>query len=117
VDRDAQFQYISEQASAFLRANEPVVSVDTKKKELVGISKTTVGELRPQRVAEAVNVHDFIDPNWGRAVPYGIYDIGDNKGWVSVGNDHDTASFAVHAISDGGRPWDRNRYPKRPVSL
>ena len=111
VDRDLQFQYISDQAKAFLGADEPVISVDTKKKELVGNFKNNGREWRPKGSPEAVNVHDFIDPKLGRAIPYGIYDIGDNKGWVSVGTDHDTASFAVHAI---GRWWltmGRNRYP------
>ena len=111
VDRDAQFQYISNQARAFVAADEPVISVDTKKKELVGNFKNNGREWRPKGSPEAVNVHDFIDPKLGRAVPYGIYDIGDNKGWVSVGMDHDTASFAVHAI---GRWWltmGQNRYP------
>lgn len=112
VDRDAQFQYISDQASAFLAAGEPVVSVDTKKKELVGNFKNNGRELRPKGSPEAVNVHDFIDPKLGRAVPYGIYDIGDNKGWVSVGNDHDTASFAVHAISRWWLTMGQKRYPK-----
>jgi hypothetical protein len=112
VDRDAQFQYIADQAKAFLDAHEPVISVDTKKKELVGNFKNNGREWRPKGSPEAVNVHDFIDPQLGRAVPYGIYDIGDNKGWVSVGTDHDTASFAVHAI---GRWWvtmGKTRYPK-----
>jgi hypothetical protein len=111
MDRDAQFQYIADQAQAFLAANEPVISVDTKKKELVGNFKNNGREWRPKGSPEVVNVHDFIDPELGRAVPYGIYDIGDNKGWVSVGSDHDTASFAVHAI---GRWWltmGQNRYP------
>jgi len=111
MDRDAQFQYIADQAKAFLTANEPVISVDTKKKELVGDFKNNGREWRPQGSPEKVNVHDFIDPKLGRAIPYGIYDIGDNKGWVSVGTDHDTASFAVHAI---GRWWvtmGQMRYP------
>jgi hypothetical protein len=112
VDRDAQFQYISDQASAFLAAGEPVVSVDTKKKELVGNFKNNGRELRPKGSPEAVNVHDFIDRKLGRAVPYGIYDIGDNKGWVSVGSDHDTASFAVHALSRWWLTMGQNRYPK-----
>jgi hypothetical protein len=112
VDRDAPFQYISEQASAFLAAGEPVVSVDTKKKELVGNFKNNGRELRPKGSPEAVRVHDFIDPKLGRAVPYGIHDIGDHKGWVSVGNDHDTASFAVHAISRWWLTMGQNRYPK-----
>jgi transposase len=112
MDRDAQFQYIADQAKAFLGANEPVISVDTKKKELVGNFKNNGREWRPKGSPEAVNVHDFIDPKLGRAIPYGIYDIGDNKGWVSVGTDHDTASFAVHAI---GRWWltmGKMRYPR-----
>ena len=111
MDRDEQFQYISDQAKAFVAADEPVISVDTKKKELVGDFKNNGREWRPKGSPEAVNVHDFIDPKLGRAVPYGIYDIGDNKGGVSVGTDHDTASFAVHAI---GRWWltmGQNRYP------
>jgi Rhodopirellula transposase DDE domain len=112
VDRNAQFQYISEQASSLLAAGEPVVSVDTKKKELVGNFKNNGRELRPKGSPEAVNVHDFIDPKLGRAVPYGIYDIGDNKGWVSVGSDHDTASFAVHALGRWWTTMGQNRYPK-----
>ena len=112
MDRDAQFQYINEQAKAFLAAHEPVISVDTKKKELVGNFKNNGREWRPKASPEAVKVHDFIDPKLGRAIPYGIYDIADNKGWVSVGTDHDTASFAVHAI---GRWWltlGQKRYPR-----
>ena len=111
VDRDAQFQYIADQAKAFLTAGEPVISVDTKKKELVGDFKNQGREWNPKGAPEAVQVHDFIDPKLGRAIPYGIYDIGDNKGWVSVGTDHDTASFAVHAM---GRWWltmGQTRYP------
>ena len=111
VDRDAQFQYISDQAKAFVAADEPVISVDTKKKELVGNFKNNGREWHPKGSPEAVNVHDFIDPELGRAVPYGIYDIGDNKGWVSVGMDHDTASFAVHAI---GRWWQTMRQTRYP---
>jgi len=112
MDRDAQFHYINDRATAFLAAGEPVISVDTKKKELVGNFKNQGREYRPKATPEAVNVHDFIDPALGRAVPYGVYDIADNKGWVSVGTDHDTASFAVHAIQ---RWWDtlgQTRYPK-----
>ena len=111
VDRDAQFQYISDQAKAFVAAGEPVISVDTKKKELVGDFKNNGREWRPKGSPEAVNVYDFIDPKLGRAVPYGIYDIGDNKGWVSVGTDHDTASFAVHAISRWWLTMGQKRYP------
>jgi hypothetical protein len=112
VDRDAQFHYINDQATAFLAAVEPVISVDTKKKELVGDFKNSGREYRPQASPETVNVHDFIDPKLGRAVPYGVYDIADNKGWVSVGTDHDTASFAVHAIKRWWLSMGKTRYPK-----
>lgn len=112
VDRDAQFHYINDQATAFLAAAEPVISVDTKKKELVGDFKNSGREYRPQASPETVNVHDFIDPKLGRAVPYGVYDIADNKGWVSVGTDHDTASFAVHAIKRWWLSMGKTRYPK-----
>src|SRR5216683_2065658 len=112
IDRDAQFHYINTQAKAFLAANEPVISVDTKKKELVGNFKNNGREYRPKATPEAVNVHDFIDPELGRAVPYGVYDITDNKGWVSVGTDHDTASFAVHAIARWWLTMGQARYPK-----
>jgi len=112
VDRDAQFRYIGDQAGIFLAADEPVISVDTKKKELVGNFKNNGREWRPKGSPEAVNVHDFIDPKLGRAIPYGIYDIGDNKGWVSVGTDHDTASFAVHAIYRWWVTMGQSRYPQ-----
>jgi hypothetical protein len=112
IDRDAQFQYINTQAMAFLAANEPVISVDTKKKELVGNFKNNGREWRRQGVPELVNVHDFIDPKLSRAVPYGVYDINNNVGWVSVGTDHDTASFAVNAIRRWWRTMGRKRHPK-----
>ncbi len=97
-DRDAQFRYINKQVKDFLSAGDPVISVDTKKKELIGDFKNNGCEWRPEGTPETVNVHDFPDPELGRAVPYGVYDIGNNSGWVSVGNDHDTAAFAVNAI-------------------
>ena len=112
MDRNAQFQYLNDQATAFLKANEPVVSVDTKKKELVGNYKNNGREWRPRGVPEVVNVHDFIDPKLGRAVPCGVYDIADNKGWVSVGTDHDTASFAVQAIRRWWTTMGQPRYPQ-----
>ena len=112
IDRDAQFQYINTQAMAFLAANEPVVSVDTKKKELVGNFKNNGREWRPEGTPERVNVHDFIDRKLGRAVPYGVYDITNNVGWVSVGTDHDTAAFAVNAIRRWWRTMGRKRHPK-----
>jgi hypothetical protein len=112
IDRDAQFQYINTQATVFLAANEPVISVDTKKKELVGNFKNNGREFRPKGTPELVNVHDFIDPKLGRAVPYGVYDINNNVGWVSVGTDHDTACFAVNAIRRWWRTMGKKRHPK-----
>jgi hypothetical protein len=112
IDRNAQFEYINRQAKAFLTANEPVVSVDTKKKELVGNFKNNGREWRRNGMPELVNVHDFIDPKLRRAVPYGVYDITNNVGWVSVGTDHDTASFAVHAIRRWWRTMGKKRHPK-----
>jgi transposase len=97
-DRDAQFEHINRRVRQFLRAGDPVVSVDTKKKELVGNFKNGGRELRPQGKPEPVLVHDFVIPELGRAIPYGVYDVGHNRGWVSVGIDHDTASFAVESI-------------------
>ena len=111
IDRDAQFNYINTQAKAFLAANEPVISVDTKKKELVGNFKNAGREWRRQGQPEIVNVHDFIDPKLARAVPYGVYDINNNLGWVSVGTDHDTASFAVHAIRRWWTSMGKKRHP------
>ena len=117
IDRDAQFNYINTQAKAFLAANEPVISVDTKKKELVGNFKNAGREWRPKGTPEEVNVHDFIDPKLKRAVPYGVYDINNNTGWVSVGTDHDTAAFAVNAIHRWWKAMGKNRYPKPKALL
>jgi transposase len=110
-DRDAQFGYINDQVKAALAAGEPAISVDTKKKELVGDFKNAGREWRPQGQPEAVRVHDFLIPELGRAVPYGVYDIGENVGWVSVGVDHDTASFAVNAIRRWWQLMGSARYP------
>jgi transposase len=110
-DRDAQFGYINERVKAALAAGEPAISVDTKKKELVGDFKNGGREWRPQGQPETVRVHDFLIPGLGRAVPYGVYDIGENAGWVSVGIDHDTASFAVNAIRRWWHEMGRTRYP------
>lgn len=112
IDRDAQFNYINTQAKAFLAANEPVISVDTKKKELLGNFKNNGREWRRNGAPEQVNVHDFIDPKLSRAVPYGVYDITNNVGWVSVGTDHDTATFAVNAIRRWWRTMGMKRHPK-----
>jgi transposase len=110
-DRDAQFTYINEQVKAALATGEPAVSVDTKKKELVGDFKNAGREWRPKGSPEPVRVHDFLIKQLGRAVPYGVYDIGENAGWVSVGVDHDTASFAVNAIRRWWQTMGQARYP------
>jgi len=111
-DRNAQFNYINDQVKAALAAGQPAISVDTKKKELVGDFKNNGREYRPKGDPEKVKVHDFLIPDLGRAAPYGVYDIADNTGWVSVGIDHDTASFAVNSIRCWWRTMGRERYPK-----
>ena len=97
-DRDAQFRYINGQVRRFQTKGHPAVSVDTKKKELVGDFKNPGREWRPKGQPEPVRVHDFLIPEQGKAIPYGVYDLQRNEGWVSVGIDHDTGSFAVNAI-------------------
>jgi transposase len=111
-DRDAQFNYISDQVKAALADSQPAISVDTKKKELVGDFKNNGREYRPKGDPEKVRVHDFLIPELGRASPYGVYDIADNSGWVSVGIDHDTASFAVNSIRRWWQAMGRERYPQ-----
>jgi hypothetical protein len=111
-DRDAQFRYINDQAAAELRARRPVISVDTKKKELVGAYKNAGREWRPKGDPIEVLMHDFPDPDVPKAVPYGIYDIGENKGWVNVGMSADTAEFAVQSIRQWWRYMGKPRYPK-----
>src|SRR4051794_40523601 len=101
ADRDGQFAHINARACAFQAAGQPVISVDTKKKELIGPFKNGGSDYRPKGSPEAVNVHDFPDKSLGKVAPYGIYDPLDNRGWVSLGIDHDTAEFAVNAI----RTW------------
>jgi transposase len=98
-DRDAQFGYLNDQAQEFMAAGDAVISVDTKKKELVGAYKNGGREWNPAGEPEQVKVHDFLDPALGKANPYGVYDVGTNTGWVSVGTDHDTAGFAVNTIA------------------
>jgi hypothetical protein len=100
-DRDGQFAHINARACTFQDAGRPVISVDTKKKELIGPFKNGGSDYRPKGSPEAVNVHDFADKTLGKVAPYGIYDPLDNRGWVSLGIDHDTAEFAVNAI----RTW------------
>jgi hypothetical protein len=116
-DRDARFAYINAKVKAALAAGQPVISVDTKKKQLVGDFKNAGRELRPNGQPEPVRVHDFLIPEPGRAVPYGVYDIAGNTGWVSVGIDHDTASFAVNAIRRWWRTMGCQRYPDASALL
>ena len=114
-DRDAQFGYINTQVTTALAEQQPVISVDTKKKELVGDFRNTGREYRPQGNPEEVRVHDFLIKELGRAVPYGIYDLAANSGWVSVGVDHDTAAFAVNSASaSGGAPSVGDAIPRQP---
>src|SRR6266511_4389872 len=101
-DRDGQFRYVNEQAKDHLGAGQPVISVDTKKKEVVGNLSNKGREWQPKGNPVRVDVHDFPDPQVGKAIPYGVYDLGADQGWVSVGEDHDTAAFAVATI---GRWW------------
>lgn len=110
-DRNAQFEYINDKTQAALSAGQPVISVDTKKKELVGPYKNGGKEWRPQGEPEEVKVHDFVDKELGRANPYGVYDLASNTGWVSVGTDHDTASFAVATIRRWWFAMGRSVYP------
>jgi transposase len=111
-DRNAQFEYINRQVRACLRRGDPVISIDTKKKELVGNFKNGGREPRPAGDPERVLVHDFVVPELGRAIPYGVYDVGGNLGWVSVGIDHDTASFAVESIRRWWQHMGQPRYPQ-----
>lgn len=97
-DRNAQFEHINAKVQQYIGRQQPVISVDTKKKELVGDFKNSGQTWRPKGKPEKVRVHDFVIPELGRAAPYGVYDLAQNTGWVSVGVDHDTASFAVETI-------------------
>ncbi len=110
-DRDAQFRYINELAESYQRRRQPVISVDTKKKELVGDFKNAGREWEPQGRPARVRVHDFEVPDLGKAIPYGAYDLQRNQGWVSVGIDHDTASFAVNTIRRWWAAMGRAAYP------
>jgi hypothetical protein len=111
-DRDAQFGYINQQAIAALKEGRPVVSVDTQKKELVGEYKNSGQEWRPRGQPQTVNVHDFPDKKLGKAIPYGVYDVANNEGWVSVGTNHDTAEFAAASIGRWWREMGRQRFPR-----
>jgi transposase len=110
-DRDAQFIYLADQAAEHLAAGAPVVSVDAKKKELVGQFKNGGQDWRPAGAPVPVKVHDFLDPALGKAIPYGVYDIGANSGWVSVGSDHDTAAFAVATLRNWWEHEGHAAYP------
>ena len=110
-DRDAQFAYINASVTRMLAGQEPVISVDTKKKELVGDFKNGGREWRPRGDPEEVRVHDFLIKELGRAVPYGVYDLAANEGWVSVGIDHDTAAFAVQTIRSWWHNVGHQQYP------
>jgi len=111
-DRDAQFQHINNRVLEVQAAGQPVISVDTKKKELIGNFKNAGTDYRPQGRPQRVDVHDFPDKELGKAIPYGVYDITDNSGWVSVGITHDTAQFAVNSIRRWLEKMGRQRYPK-----
>jgi len=108
-DRDTQFRSINQHVRRFQAAGQPVISVDTKKKELVGEFKNAGRQWRPQGEPTLVRVHDFLIPTRGKAIPYGVYDLTRNAGWVGVGIDHDTATFAVRTI---GRWWRRMGQPR-----
>ena len=110
-DRNAQFEFINGKTEAAFSVGNPVISVDTKKKELVGQYKNGGKEWRPQGQPEAVKVHDFVDDELGRANPYGVYDLRNNSAWVSVGTDHDTASFAVATVRRWWFSMGKGVYP------
>lgn len=116
VDRDAQFNYINEKVSIFQAQNYPVISVDTKKKENIGNFKNNGKTYRPKGQPILVNTHDFQDKDLGKIAPYGVYDIINNKGWVSIGIDHDTAEFAVNSIRTWWNKYGSFLYDK-PKSL
>jgi len=111
-DRNAQFAYINDQVLAFQRHRQPAISIDTKKKELVGDFKNGGREWRPRGRPEEVRMHDFPDPKMKKAIPYGVYDLARNEGWVSVGIDHDTARFAAASIKRWWRKMGKKRYPR-----
>ena len=113
-DRNAQFEYINAAAGEHLAAGQPVISIDCKKKELVGDYANTGKEWEPEGSPTRVGVHDFPDPDMPKAIPYGVYDIGGNEGWVNVGDDHDTPAFAVRRSPGGGNGWAKLATRTRP---
>jgi Rhodopirellula transposase DDE domain len=110
-DRDGQFRYLGDTAQRFVDDGQPVISVDTKKKELIGDYANGGAEWSPAGRPERVQVHDFVDPEAGKAIPYGIYDLANNEGWVSVGDTADTAEFAVESIRRWWQQMGRARFP------
>ena len=110
-DRDAQFRYLNDMAAAFVDDAQPAISVDTKKKELIGDFANGGSEWQPGGEPERVRVHDFMDPTLGKVVPYGIYDVANNEGWVNVGDNADTAEFAVNSIRRWWMEMGRTRFP------
>jgi hypothetical protein len=110
-DRDGQFEHLNTRVATFQASGQPVISVDTKKKELVGDFKNGGREWQPEGAPEPVRVHDFVDKELGKAIPYGVYDVTANRGWVSVGVDHDTSAFAVQAIRTWWQQMGREQYP------
>jgi hypothetical protein len=111
-DRNAQFEHINTTVKRFQKRGQPVISVDTKKKELVGEFKNGGREWQRKGEPLTVKTHDFMDPDLGKAIPYGVYDLSRNEGWVSVGIDHDTAQFAVQAIHRWWKKMGAKRYPE-----
>jgi DDE family transposase len=111
-DRDAQFEYINRQVRRVQKRGQPVISIDTKKKELIGDFKNAGQEWRPKRTPQKVRVHDFKDENLGKAIPYGVYDLANNQGWVSIGIDHDTAHFAANSIRRWWNDMGCARFPR-----
>lgn len=111
-DRNAQFEFINQDVKKQLTAHQPVISVDTKKKELVGNFKNSGREWRTQGQPREVNMHDFVNPELGKVIPYGVYDIDRNHGWVNLGIDSDTAEFAVESIRRWWKKIGRRKYPK-----
>jgi hypothetical protein len=111
-DRNAQFEYLNAAVARFQKRGQPAISVDTKKKELVGDFRNGGREWRPQGQPEEVRVHDFLDTTLGKAIPYGVYDMLNNQGWVSVGIDHDTAEFATNSIRRWWNRMGQRRFPR-----
>ncbi len=111
-DRNAQFEYLNACVQRFQKRGQPAISVDTKKKELIGDFKNGGREWRPQGQPEDVRVHDFLDKTLGKAIPYGVYDMLNNQGWVNVGIDHDTAQFAVNSIRRWWKQMGQRRFPR-----